>query len=83
MEMVPNSQGTPIPPQAGDKMELCNVLNSPLPYASITVKKAETDLRNKGVIVEFSDEIPDINRTDYIANASSCPSVNIRGCNVI
>jgi hypothetical protein len=76
--------GIPTSPEVGDKLELSGEDKLLLPYATVTVRSVEIDKKEKRLVVEFSDKLPErIGKGDIVGNASSCPSVRIRDCTVI
>ena len=76
--------GIPNPPEVGDKLELSSEDKLLLPYATVTVRSVEIDKKEKTLVVEFSDKLPErTGKGDIVGNASSCPSVRIRDCTVI
>ncbi|MFC1558438.1 right-handed parallel beta-helix repeat-containing protein [candidate division KSB1 bacterium] len=76
--------GFPSEPEVGDKLELSGEDKMLVPYATMTVKSVNRNEKEKTLIVEFDDKLPEKTREgDIVGNASACPFLHIRGCTVI
>jgi polygalacturonase len=76
--------GIPSSPEIGDKLELSGEDKPLLPYTTVTVKSVNRNEKEKTLIVEFSDKLPErTGKGDVVGNTSSCPALRIRGCTLI
>jgi len=76
--------GFPSEPEIGDKLELSGDDKLLVPYATVTVQSVNRNEKEKTLIVEFDDKLPErTKKGDIVGNASACPFLHIRGCTVI
>ena len=81
---APRHSRIPSAPEIGDKLELSGEDKMLVPYATVTVKSVNRNEKEKTLIVEFDDKLPERTKEgDIVGNASACPFLHIRGCTVI